>query len=217
MSQEIGLGGGILESLPKSKILNGGLPNSSNNIAFSPDSRFAAVAFGEYVDIWETETATHIRKIPSSTNTKSVSFVSKDRLAIGSETGDLSIYDLSTTELVSSWKAYDEGVSKICGNASGVLVTQSSNGQIKTWSSEDGTELGRIEWPRGAFSLSSDGTRVFVQSGADISVFSTKLDGAILTVSLKTSKIHQIRFCDEQQVLRVACEPDTVFSLSGKK
>ena len=99
-----------------------------------------------------------------------------------------------------------------------MLISNSSK-EVRTWDYSDGRKLGELEQNGRRFGhavINSDGTRVFLKSGAsNVVVYDSRFKEVIITITLKTPWIHQMLFHDPSETLHVAGDPQ-IFAISGE-
>ena len=123
----------------------GGITHPSS-IAWSPDSRWIAVGVPSAVDLLTAPTGDPRRRLPAGrTNVTRVAFSPDSQiLASGDEAGEITTWDLTTGQQLSSVQAHPRAVWGLIFNPSdSTLISSGQDGSIRRW---DAKSLRLVQW-----------------------------------------------------------------------
>jgi len=143
------------------------IPNyyNINHLCFSPNSKQIAFGSGNYIKIWDIQTADLINSFDNNDSPTSICFSPNgEQIASGGNQINVKIWDTKSGSLIHTLEGHAHYVMSLCYSPdSKYIVSGSCDWNIKIWDTETGNLICTLKGHNGMIrdlSYSSDGTRI---------------------------------------------------------
>lgn len=122
-----------------------GQNNQVRCLAFSEDGNYLySTGWDPKLYKWDVQTGKALQSMPVQKSAECMTFLNDNKIfACGYWTGDVSLWDMETEKLVTTWKAHPQVVTAI-GSFAQHLITGSEDGLLKIWDVPGGTLLNSV-------------------------------------------------------------------------